>query len=84
MAQALDRLGRRETVPREVKLYVWQRDQGRCVACQSNRELEFDHIIPLSLGGSNTERNLQLLCADCNQRKGAVLGGEHASGGTAE
>jgi 5-methylcytosine-specific restriction endonuclease McrA len=67
---------RRDGIPREVKLFVWQRDHGCCVACGSNRDLEFDHVIPLSLGGSSTERNLQLLCADCNRRKGATLGGE--------
>lgn len=40
---------------------------------QSNANLEYDHIVPLAMGGSNTERNLQLLCADCNREKGASL-----------
>jgi 5-methylcytosine-specific restriction endonuclease McrA len=30
-----------------------------------------DHIKPLSLGGSNEPRNLQLLCPNCNLRKNA-------------
>ena len=64
----------REPIPQEVKLTVWQRDGGRCVECGSQQDLEFDHVIPLAMGGSNTERNLQLLCADCNRRKGATLG----------
>ena len=64
----------REPIPQEVKLMVWQRDGGRCVDCQSQDDLEFDHVIPLAMGGSNTERNLQLLCAVCNRRKGATLG----------
>lgn len=63
----------RETIPNEVKMYVWQRDQGRCAKCGSNQYLEFDHIIPLSLGGSNTARNLQLLCEKCNREKGGNL-----------
>jgi 5-methylcytosine-specific restriction endonuclease McrA len=30
-----------------------------------------DHIIPLALGGTNTDDNIQLLRAKCNKQKGA-------------
>jgi 5-methylcytosine-specific restriction endonuclease McrA len=50
-----------------------QRDEGRCTSCGGNQNLEFDHIIPLSMGGSNTARNLQLLCERCNRAKGGNL-----------
>ena len=63
----------RQAIPDEVKIFVWQRDKGKCVKCGSNKNLEFDHIIPLSLGGSNTARNIQLLCEDCNREKGGNL-----------
>lgn len=63
----------RQPIPDDVKLFVWQRDEGRCVRCRSNRDLEFDHIIPLAMGGSSTARNLQLLCEPCNREKGANL-----------
>lgn len=74
MRQELDTKGKRQPIPQDVKVAVWQRDQGRCVECGRQEDLEFDHIIPLAMGGSNTVRNLQLLCAVCNRRKGATLG----------
>lgn len=64
----------REPIPREVQILVWQRDQGKCVRCGSNANLEFDHIIPLSKGGANSARNIQLLCQTCNRSKGARIG----------
>jgi 5-methylcytosine-specific restriction endonuclease McrA len=63
----------RTAIPIEIKRAVWQRCAGRCAECGSHSLLEFDHIIPLALGGSNGERNLQLLCAECNRAKGDSL-----------
>lgn len=63
----------RKPIPKSVKMFVWQRDGGRCVQCGSQERLEFDHIIPWADGGSDTERNLQLLCEPCNRRKGRNL-----------
>jgi 5-methylcytosine-specific restriction endonuclease McrA len=63
----------REPIPESVRLFVWQRDRGQCVKCGSRERLEFDHIIPIIVGGSNTERNLQLLCESCNRSKGATV-----------
>ncbi len=59
----------RTRIPEDVRLVVWQRDQGRCAMCGSNKSLEFDHIIPVSKGGANSARNVQLLCVTCNQKK---------------
>jgi hypothetical protein len=63
----------RRPIPDRTKMAVWQRDRGVCVKCGSNKNLEFDHIIPVSKGGSNTARNLQLLCEQCNGAKGGNL-----------
>ncbi|HLF90329.1 MAG TPA: HNH endonuclease signature motif containing protein, partial [Anaerolineales bacterium] len=64
---------RREPIPDDVKIKVWQRDGGKCVKCGSKEKLEYDHILPLSMGGSNTIRNIQLLCENCNRLKGGNL-----------
>lgn len=61
---------RREAIPRSVQREIWRRDEGRCVECSSKERLCFDHIVPFSRGGSNTSRNLQLLCERCNLTKG--------------
>ena len=44
-----------------------------CADFGSQENLEFDHIIPFSKGGSNTARNLELRCETCNRRKGATI-----------
>ena len=65
---------RRNAIPREVKHAVFQRDGGRCVECGSNFDIQYDHVIPHSMGGADSVENLQILCAPCNQSKGASLG----------
>jgi hypothetical protein len=65
---------RRSHIGRETRLAVFARDGGRCADCGSHFDLQYDHVIPLALGGGSAVDNLQLLCADCNRRKGAALG----------
>ncbi len=63
----------RTVIPESVRHEVWRRDQGCCVECSSKERLEYDHLIPFSKGGSNTARNLRLLCETCNRRKSASI-----------
>ncbi len=74
---------RRVAIPEWARRAVYFRDRGRCVAC--NRDLtglvslqnddHFDHIIPLQKSGLNDVTNLQLLCAQCNLKKGSKVVG---------
>lgn len=63
----------RRAISREVRLAVWERDGGRCVECGTDFDLQYDHVIPVALGGATTTENLQLLCGPCNRRKGAAI-----------
>ena len=66
--------GKRERMSQDILDKVWNRDGGKCVKCGSNEKLEFDHMIPVSKGGANTYRNIQLLCEPCNRKKSAKIG----------
>ena len=47
----------------------------QCVKCGSKKDLEIDHIIPLSRGGKEDEDNMQILCKKCNREKhNAMIG----------
>jgi 5-methylcytosine-specific restriction endonuclease McrA len=43
---------------------------GRCLRCGSSENITVDHVVPLSLGGSNAIGNIQPLCEGCNGEKG--------------
>jgi hypothetical protein len=46
---------------------------GKCACCKQSLgdDYHMDHIMPLALGGSNTDDNIQLLRAKCNRSKSA-------------
>ncbi|MDD5084228.1 MAG: HNH endonuclease [Candidatus Moranbacteria bacterium] len=53
------------------KLYQLQR--GKCPCCRQplGKDFHMDHIMPLALGGSNEDSNIQLLRKTCNLQKQA-------------
>ena len=54
-------------IPASVKRTVYARDK-KCTNCGTTHHLNYDHIIPFSMGGANSVENLRLLCRECNQR----------------
>lgn len=57
----------------QVRAYVIDRDQGRCVYCRrSNVRLELDHVRPRAIGSDRVD-NLVACCHDCNVAKGNQL-----------
>lgn len=63
---------RRPRIQDDVAALVLARDGEMCVRCGATNALEFDHILPLSRGGSSSEDNLQILCRRCNAKRGAL------------
>ena len=53
------------------KLFKLQK--GKCPCCKHSLgdDYHLDHIVPMALGGSNTDDNIQLLRATCNHQKHA-------------
>jgi len=66
----LRRMGR--NIPRHIMLRVVRRDNNQCQLCGKilvDNEIEFDHIIPVSKGGSSEEHNIRVTCFECNRNK---------------
>ena len=43
---------------------------NRCACCGKKKKLEFDHVRPISEGGTSDISNAQPLCRSCNASKG--------------
>ena len=56
---------------RIVRSIVLERDGHACTYCGSDKQLEGDHILSLSRGGSNAFFNLATACRPCNLSKGS-------------
>lgn len=55
------------------KKHLYGQQEGHCNGCSTHfemRNLEVDHIIAKSHGGTDHIENLQLLCGNCNRVKG--------------
>lgn len=56
------------------KRAAYERQKGICPICGRKfpfEKMHADHIIPWSKGGHTTPDNCQMLCRDCNLKKGA-------------
>jgi 5-methylcytosine-specific restriction endonuclease McrA len=67
-----DKLPTREV--RFTRRNIFYRDRNRCQYCGSSfvqRELNLDHVVPLSRGGTSCWENVVCACIRCNTHKGA-------------
>jgi len=72
-----------DKVPRQdirfTRKNIYFRDRNRCQYCGRKyqpRELNLDHVTPLSRGGKSTWENVVCCCFACNHRKGDNLPAE--------
>lgn len=59
--------------PEKIKLAVWEKQQHKCAMCGKEFDIEFmegDHITPWRDKGRTVIENCQMLCRECNRRKG--------------
>lgn len=61
----------RSPIPLAVRGAVYSRDGRRCAYCgDTDGPFHFDHIFPLSRGGSDDPNNITVACSTCNLSKG--------------
>ena len=73
------RRNRHNWIPYGTKLDLWVRDGWGCANCDARcGDLQVDHVIPHSRGGSDRIVNLQWLCGYCNRAKSDLLPDEWA------
>ena len=72
-------------IPAAVRRQVIERDSGRCayvspegMPCGCEWDVEVDHVVPFSLGGSHAPENLRLLCRAHNMLMAEQVFGESA------
>ena len=68
---------------RKHREFVFRRDGFSCVYCASSVDLELDHVIPQSRGGSDDPENLVTCCRSCNASKGNKTPDEWLNNGKA-
>jgi len=60
---------KRRAISEELRNKVLKRDGGKCVYCGATQNLQMDHKIPFSKGGTTKFDNLQTVCKKCNLAK---------------
>ena len=63
------------TFPDPIKRRVYERQKGKCAMCGDAFDLKVmhaDHVKPWVDGGKTEESNCQMLCRNCNLKKGSL------------
>lgn len=69
-----------EPIETDLLVELFNRALGRCGYCNKRKkQLGFDHMTPLCLGGEHKINNLIVACGDCNRKKNRKTSGAFTS-----
>lgn len=58
------------TIDKHIESLLLDKENHQCPYCPFTDKMSVDHIVPLTRGGTHTEDNIELVCLNCNIRKG--------------
>lgn len=59
-----------ESKKKSIKKAIFSSRENKCAKCGTTDNLTLDHIDPLRKSGNNNLDNFQILCMECNRKKG--------------
>lgn len=69
-------------IPKRVRLRIWTRESGKCSLTgrkiMPGEAFDFEHRVPLSLGGRHAESNIVLALREAHKAKSAREAGDRA------
>ena len=69
----------RKPISKLIKKALYDNQKGKCMYCGRKLDLadmHADHKTPFNRNGSDSDKNLQMLCGPCNTRKNKMTDGE--------
>ena len=62
--------GKGRYIPKKVKHEAMKKAGYKCEMCGSTNALQYEHIVPYSVGGKSNGDGIKILCRNCNLRAG--------------
>lgn len=65
-AREKDTVAKRKKIPDTLEAQLLVESRNTCNVCWQSKEVEIHHIVPVELGGDNSEANLIVVCRNCH------------------
>ncbi len=63
----------RKPIPKRIRSEILEQYDNKCAFCKSPENLQIDHIMAVTAGGTNDASNLRVLCRQCNSGRDTEL-----------